>query len=580
MNEINQKVSHARRRLIVGKFFSVLVWAIFVSLFVALIGIAIPKIWHMEFLENAAQWDAWLYSWILGSLTIGMITTAIVTWFQRSTRMSAAVEVDRRFRLKERISSAMELTPDDAESPAGQALIEDAQVRASDLAIADEFQFKPRWTALLPLAPMAVIAILFLIPNAGKEVIAEEAPKFDKKRVQAQIEEFRKKVEEKRKQLDAKGLKDASAELKSLGKKFDKLMAETEKSPKETMVKLNDIKKQLENRRKELGDRKELSKNLNKLKDLGKGPAKKLSKALGEGDFDKAAEAIKEIADKLKNGKLDKDGAKALAKDLNKLAQALKEAKERREREIEDLKNQVEKAKQNGDLNKAAQLQEKLEEKQRQANQMKKLDNIADKLQKCADCMNQGKKPGDKGQQPGKQGKPGEQGDPQDAKQAMEDLKQAMKEAGESLEDIAQEMEDLQQIMEEMDALHDLEQVAEDCKDSCQGEGQADGQGQGKGDKPNWKDWARGKGQGQGLRERADDETGNFKAKVKADVTKGQTIVTGTADGANITGRSVSETRELVRATMDKKIDPTEDQKLNKKQMEHAKQYFQRLRDQ
>ena len=568
MNEINKQVSRARRRLILGRFFSVLTWAVFASLLLAVVGLAIPKIWHLGFLQEPAKWDAWLYSWIIGSVVVGLITTAIVTWSQRGTRLGAAVEVDRRFRLKERISSAMELSEEDAGSPAGQALINDAQSQASLLEISDEFQFKPKWTALLPLAPMAIIAILFLIPNAQEKVVAEEQPSVDKKRVEAQIKEFRKKVEEKRKQLEAKGLEDASKELKSLGKKFDKLMTDKDQTPKETLVKLNDIKKEIEDRRKQLGDKKELVKNLNKLKNVGKGPAKKLSKALGDGDFDKAAEAIKEIAKQLKDGKMDKKTVKDLAKDLDKLAAAMKEAKERRKQEIEELKKKIEKAKQQGDLNEAAKLQEQLEQKQQQDAQMNKMDQLAKKLQECAKCMNKGNK--------GKPSKDGKQGDAQQqAKQAMEELKKAMKEAGQSLEEIAEEMEELQRMMEEMEALEDLEQMAEDCKDGCQGNG-----GEPKNGKGQWKDWAKGGGNGMGLRDREDADTKNFNARVRGDMKQGQTIVAGVADGANITGRSQSEVRELVRSTMDKDLDPTEDQKLTKKQMEHAKQYFKALREQ
>ncbi|MEL7496018.1 MAG: hypothetical protein AAFN77_00305 [Planctomycetota bacterium] len=574
MNEINKQVNRARRRMLTGTFFSILTWATFFSMLFALVGIAIPKIWHLEFLQDSAKWDAWLYSWIIGSVVVGFLATACLTWTRRGSKVGTAVEVDRRFGLKARLSSAMVLSDEDAQSPAGQALINDAQTRASDLAIAEEFGFKPTWHALLPLAPLVLMIGLIFVPNAEKKLAAEEPVAVDKKQTQQIIKDFKKKVEEKRKQLEAKGLKDASEELKSLGRKFDKLLTDESQTQKETLVKLNDIKKAIEDRRKELGDSKEFKKNLNRLKNVGKGPAKKLASAIGDGDFEKAKEAIKDLAQQLKDGKMDKETVKQLADDLNRLAKAIKKAAEDKEREIAELEDKLKKAKQEGDVEKAAKLQEELEKKQQQKNQMDKMNDIAKKLQKCADCM----KPGNGQENKNGEKKEGQQGEQGDQQQAMKDLENAMKEAGESLEDIAKQMEELQKQMEEMEALEDLEQDAEDCKDGCQGEGE--GKGQGKNKKPKWADWAKGQGKGMGLRDRADDETNNFKSRVRADVTQGETVITGTADGDNITGRSVSETKELVRAAMDKDVDPTENQKLTKKQMEHAKEYFKALREQ
>ena len=74
------------------------------------------------------------------------------------------------------------------------------------------------------------------------------------------------------------------------------------------------------------------------------------------------------------------------------------------------------------------------------------------------------------------------------------------------------------------------------------------------------------------------DRYGTFKSRVKGKLQRGQTVITGTADGNNISGRSVSEARELIRAEMSKDADPLENQQLPKSQREHARQYFESLR--
>ena len=55
MNEINKQVARARRRMMIGKFFNILAWAAFAGLLLAVIGMAIPKIWHLEFLQTQDQ---------------------------------------------------------------------------------------------------------------------------------------------------------------------------------------------------------------------------------------------------------------------------------------------------------------------------------------------------------------------------------------------------------------------------------------------------------------------------------------------------------------------------------------------
>ena len=561
MNEINKQVRLAKRRLVLGQFCRVLTWSLFAGLLLAAIGMLIPKIWYLGFLDGQRQFDAWIYSWILGGLSLSLLVSAFLTWSRRESSFQVAVEVDKRFGLKERLSSAISLDEPDAKTSAGKALIEDAVRRAETLDVRDQFQFNPTWRAFLPLIPAAILLVLLFVPNATeKEVGATEPDKMDRKQVELAIKEFQQKVREKREELTAKGLKDADENLKSLEKKFDQLLDDKNKDKKNTLVKLNDIKKQIEDRQKELGNSKDLKENLNKLKDVSSGPGKQLADAMSKGDMPQAQKAIKELADKLREGKLNDIEKKQLAKDLEGLAKELKKMVEQHQAEKKKLEEQIEKALQKGDLTKAAELQQKLEQKQQQDKQIQKMKQMAENLQNCAKCM----KPDGNGQpQQGQQGQqqPGPNGD-----------QQAMKDAAESLEDLAKQMEQMQRDLDEMEALEDLEKIAGDCKEGCMGQGGGDQ------DEPKWADWSRGKGRGHGKRDLEEEETGGFKARVKSKLMQGETVVTGNADGANITGRTVSEARDLVQASMSKDFDPLENQKLPKAQREHAQQYFESLR--
>jgi len=325
------------------------------------------------------------------------------------------------------------------------------------------------------------------------------------------------------------------------------------------MIKLNDIKKAIEDKRKELGSSKELRENLNKLKDTASGKAKELAEAMSKGDMEMAKKAIKELADKLKEGKMNKVEMEKLAKDLENMAKELQKLADKHKADKKKLEDQIKKALEKGDLDQAAKLQEKLDQKKAQDKQQEKMQKMAEKMKKCANCMN----PGNGKKQPGKDGKqPGE---------PSEQQAQAAKEAAESLEDMAEQIESMQDAMEDMEALQDLEKAASDIQNAMQGQGDM------KND-PMWNDWAKGKGPGGGKRADEEEKTGTFKARDKGKIQKGETVVTGDADGENITGRSVSQTRELISASYSAKSDPLQDLKLPKARREHGQEYFERFR--
>ena len=473
--------------------------------------------------------------------------------------MDVAVEVDKRFGLKERLSSAMSLSADEAETKAGQALVADAQSCAQTIDVRDQFRYQPSWRALLPLIPIALLVGLIFVPNAEKKAVAENVS-IEKKKREVIVTEFKKKMEEKRERRLTKGLKDADKEVKSLEEKFDKLLEDGKlENKKQSLVKLNDIKKQIEDKQREVGNSKELRENLNKLKKSGLGPANELANAMSEGDMQAAKKAIKKLADKLKAGKLNKIEMKKLAKDMEDMAKQLDEITKKHQADKKKLEDAIKKAVDAGDLDKAAKLQEKLNQKKAMDKQQQKMKKMADKLKKCANCM----KPGANGQkQPGQKGgqKPGE-GSPEEQAKA----------AGQSLEELAEEIEGMQQQLQDLEDLEDLQDLAEDLKDQMQGGG-GDGKGNGKGD------WAQGSGTGSGKRHLEKENIGKFKTRDKGSLQKGQTVVTGDADGENISGRSVSQTRELVKASMSNDSDPLQDMKLPKSRREHGQEYFKSLR--
>src|SRR5262245_9249946 len=107
MEELTRQVSRARRQLTLQQFAQIAPQCLFVTLLVALIGVAIPKFWALEVTSTPEGWTAWWYSWAGGGIGLGLLAAIVATWWVRRGSLEAAMEIDRRYGLKERVSSTL-----------------------------------------------------------------------------------------------------------------------------------------------------------------------------------------------------------------------------------------------------------------------------------------------------------------------------------------------------------------------------------------------------------------------------------------------------------------------------------------
>ncbi len=552
MEEIRRQVTRAHRRMVLQQFLGVFVWSMFAALIVALVGVAIPKIWVMN--VNAEIWN---WSWIVGAIAGGIVMAMVWTYLIRRQPLEAAVEIDRRFGLKERVSSSLALQPDELESDAGHALMTDAARRVERIDIRERFGVSLNWRALLPVIPViAVVAVLFLEnPVAKKEALAKQEQLKIEKRIKTANDRVKKKLEEARKKASENNLKVAEVLFNKLQDKLDKLSNQkTKASRKDAMVRLNDLKKEIEDRQKQLGDAGQMKKNLDQLKDIQKGPADKAVDAMKEGNFKKAMEEINKLAQQLKNGEMSKDDMKDLANQLEEMSKKLNDLAVAHEQAKKDLQEQIKKAERDGNLAKAGDLQQKLDEMKQRDKQMNKLQEMANKLAQCKECMN-----------PGNGGQP--------SKQQLAQAADALAELGEQLEQMQGEMDELAALDEVMDQIAEAKNGM--MCEGCDGAGCKMCNGGGEGDMPGM---GMGEGQGQGERPEQETDSQSYLSRVGAKPKKGQAIRTGQIDGLNATGLSKEQVKAEVRSSLSQEADPLTNQRLPKAQREHAKKFFQALR--
>jgi hypothetical protein len=549
MNQIQKRVQSARRRLVLGIFGRALAVTVFVGLLIATIACSVPA-----FRVVAIDYSTWTTSWIAGTLASAVAVAALYAWYRAPSQSDTALEVDRRFGLRERLASAMSMPEQSRDSAFGIALTQDADRRAGQIDIADRFALKPTRVAWLPVAIVPLLAIVLLLVKPATTTEAGSEIKVDPievQQVKTVAKQLQKRLAQQKRKAEAEGLTEAKEMLEKIEADLDKLANRQDLDRKEAMIALNDLKKQLEERREKLGDSEQMRKMMSQMKGMESGPGDKVVKSIQQGEFGKAEDMVRELAKKMKDGELGDKEKEQLKKQVEQMAKAMEKAKEEHEKKKEELQKQIDKAKQEGRGKDADQLQQELEKEQQKDQQMQQMQQMAQAMQQAAEAM--------------------KNGDSSKASEAMEQM-------ADELGDLQQEMDELEELESAMDDMSQSKQQMR-CKEcsgkgcqgcqGSQGDGMGEGQGQGQG---------LGRGNGSGDRPESDVETGTYDTQVRGVVKKGKAVIAGHADGPNRKG----VTQELLQSSVDKALsqesDPAENQVLPRTEREHAQQYFDELR--
>jgi hypothetical protein len=481
-------------------FLQSLVDMLVVSWAAALLLAALWCVAEPHLLSAAATWVRWM---VAGGL-VGIATAfaVLIALVNRPKDLAAALLLDERFGLQERVTTAVALTSGERESPAGQALLADVEKRIGSLDVPSRFPLALRWTAgLVPVcgAILAVVALLYR-PNPTHATVPENS--LDQPLANAAtVEKAMKKLEKKPKE-QKKGEPVKSEALEQFEEEMDRLTVRPRQTRKQAQDLVKDAtaleEKMLKHQRSLTERRQALQEQLQQMDRFDKsepreGPAKEVEKALKDGQLEKAREEIEKLAKKLEDKKLTDQEQAQLEKQLkniqdklqklSKLDQEEKKLEElsRREgKDGEDARRQLEQLRQN---------KEKLQES------AKDLQDLADELGACQQCMKQG-----------------------NGGQAAERLRSARQ----KLEKIAGQ-EEMEQLEEQLDRLHGAKDSL--CK-GCQGKGSQDGD----------LDQDRNNtGQASGRRPEAKEAvTGRIDARSRAEMTKGELRIEGFEKGFNL----------------------------------------------
>ncbi len=546
MDQIRKQSRVARRRLITERFFSYLPWTLSLALLLAVVAIALPKLMYLP-INNVI----WFASWTGGCALLALIVNSVLTFVGRPSLADAAFEIDRRFGLRERLSSVLVMSKEDTETELGQALAADAQKRAEKLDVRDKFQFGIRRALMLPLIPAVLGAVLWYAPNReAPEDIAIKVSNVSLQQIKNSTKPLLAQIKKKREQAEKDGLPELEVDFfKKLEGELAKIQKDQKLDTKQSLAKLNDIKEQLEERRKEMGSAENLKRTLQNLEKFEAGPAEKLAEALKQGDFEKAEESLEEMMKKMEAGEMNAADMDKMQKQLEKLEQALAEAAQAQEQNKQALKEQVKQAEAAGDMQKAAQLQRKLEQAQAQDAQMAQMQKMAEALSKAQQSM--------------------KEGDLQAAKEELGKMAsqlQKMNQQDSELKDLDELMDSLSKSKSQMTCSECDGDGCGKCMGSMGKMGKMPGRG-------------RGEGNGEGERDEDENDVDTFDSRVRDKMKVGETVYGGKVGGENRKGTTQVEVQEAVRSSLAEEPEALDDTPLPKAQRDHTRDYFNAVRE-
>lgn len=539
MDVLRRQVRRALRRLVLEQFLRALAWCWTATLLVAAVGIAAGKFRPLGMSPTA---------WVAGALAFGLMCAIGWTWARRRRALDAAIEIDRRFGLKERVSSSWSLDEATRETPLGRALVADAVARVERLRVGEQFRVSVGRVSFMPLLPAALAFLVAWLLNpvpAQQQAVAHQESIEVKKQIKTSSSMLEKKLSERRKEAEEAGLETAKELFAKLEAGSRELADQEKPDRQQALTTLNDLAKDLEKRREELAGSKELQEQMSQLENLQAGPADRFAEALREGDTERALKELEQLKQKLKDGQLDDAAKQQLAKQMNEMAEKLNQMAKQQQEAREKLGRELAKAEKEGRQEDAQQIQRKLaglnSDSQRE-NQMKKM---AQQCAETAEAM--------------------QQGDGEKAGEALAEMEA-------ELASLEQQLQEMEQLDEAMEALAQAKESM-NCK-QCGGAGCAHCQkgGQGNGSTP-------GHGVGHDKKPGDDLATSTYDTSVRQKVKPGGGVVVGEVNGPTSKGGIEQEIQSQFEEVGSAAEDPLTGQRLPRGYREHAQKYFDSLRE-
>lgn len=316
----------------------------------------------------------------------GLIWLVIWLIAKRVSLFDAAVRTDEALVLKERLSTAMLI--DQAKSPAEDAVIDDAVEHAKNVRPSEVARLEFKRQLGFAASSLLALALLFLfMPTIDPFAKAREQKAIEKQKEEIKVEREKQLAELIKEAADTGEIKkpesiaNAERAMKLLAKDVEERRIDAEQA----QIKLEKMTEKIKNRREEIQN--QLSEAANSLNNRGEGRiTNEVSKELSKGQFDKAADKMQELQDKLAQNKMTEQEKTALAQEMKAMAEKMKDNPEL----AKALKQAAEQMSQGNSNSAQASMQEAVKSMQNMQsllNEMKALEKMESSMKGSASQM-------------------------------------------------------------------------------------------------------------------------------------------------------------------------------------------------
>lgn len=562
MDVLEQQIRRATRCLIRNQVVTSCTWTLLAGLLIVAMAMLVAKWWPLE----VDTW-AWAVGWWVAGSAGGLAAGCTWAWLRRPTPLEAALEIDRRFGLHERISSAVTQPPAERASEVGQALVRDAVRSVDGLEVGVAMRPDWSWRNSLPLMAALVALVATLLPLRSGHAPAAEGGS-TRQQVCASLQEFQRRLARREEALssDAEVLQEAKDLLiKFENAAADLMLSDTERE--DALVRLNHLSKDLAERRQGWEASQKIRDQLRQAHGPQPGPAEAVSRALQAGDLARAAHELRSWGELLDQEGLAAAQREQIADQLEALARSLERALDPHpelDESAPELSQDGGASHQDGDRAVVSRARQQREQQRRRAHRpegqspaLKSLQELADQLREGADAAGEGQ-------------------------------------AGQAAEQVRDVAEKLQRIERESASAELADALARELSaaknamhcDQCGGQGCSACQGSeaavgavgataSVGDQPGP---GYGGGRGPDYQAETTSEMGGFQTQVTADLRPGPAVRTGDVGGPNLPGTSHESIKQEIAGEFSAPPEPLVQQQLPRQERAQLKEYFELLR--
>ncbi len=268
-----------------------------------------------------------LAAWIAGAVGAGILVAAVIISARRwPTRRAAALEMDERLNLGERLSSALAVRS--IPGAMTEAVVADARGYARNAPVSEAFPVRLHREAWgVAGAAVLATALAAWMPQFDLLSQREKALREQKERqaVQREGEQLREVVQKLREEAKRDHLAEMEGRLEKM-EDVVKAMEAGNLKREEAMAKLGDLSEMLRQERAAMPKENASAQALSGRQDLEM--TKDVAKALAARDFARAGKSLKQLADAAAKGELSPEQKEKLEKELKEIANSLKDDKQ------------------------------------------------------------------------------------------------------------------------------------------------------------------------------------------------------------------------------------------------------------